>query len=116
MAKEGRDENGRFKKGVSGNPSHRFNAETAQEAGRRSQEAQREKKTIADALRAALYAPDPENPKQTMIESITGGAIGQMNRNKNIAEVRTLADILGELTQKVDVNGEIDLAFKFGGE
>lgn len=115
MVKE-RDERGRWIKGVTPKGAVPFNEVTAKEAGRRSQEVQRKNKTVAEALRIAMYEPDPDNPGQTMLESITGGAIAQMLKNKNISEVRVLADVLGELAQKVDVNGQLDVNFKFGGE
>ena len=111
-----RDEKGRFVPGVGGDPAHRFHGGNAVEMARRSNEKQKEKKTIAEALRVAMYEPDPDNPGQTMLDSITGGAISQMLKNKNISEVRVLADVLGELAQKVDVNGQLDVNFKFGGE
>lgn len=116
MAKEGRDEKGRFKKGAKNIPGHRFTKSNAREMANRANEARREQKTLAEALRIALGNPDPDCPALSMLDSITLGAIEQMRKNKNIAEVRVLADVLGELTQKVDLNGEIDLAFKFGGE
>ena len=113
MAKE-RDERGRWVKGVTPKGAVPFNEVTAKEAGRRSQQVQREKKTIADALRVAMYEPDPDNPKQTRLDAITGGAISQMMKNKNIVEIRVLADVLGELEQKIDHTGSIELSFKFG--
>lgn len=116
MAKEGRDEKGRFVKGGKNNPGRRFTDRNATEMAQRSADVRREKRTVAESLRIAMYEPDPDNPGQTMLDSITGGAISQMIKNKNIAEVRVLADVLGELSQKVDVNGQIDLNFKFGGE
>lgn len=116
MAKEGRDEKGRFVKGGKNNPGRRFTDRNATEMAQRSADVRREKRTVAESLRIAMYEPDPDNPGRTMLDSITGGAISQMIKNKNIAEVRVLADVLGELSQKVDVNGQIDLNFKFGGE
>lgn len=115
MAKE-RDAKGRWVKGVTPKGAVPFNERTAKEAGRRSQEVQREKRTVAEALRVAMYEPDPDNPGQTMLDSITGGAISQMIKNKNIAEVRVLADVLGELSQKIDHSVDLNVNFKFGGE
>ena len=63
-----------------------------------------------------MYEPDPDNPKQTMLDAITGGAITRMRENKNIAEVRVLADVLGELEQKVTENITMEMKFKFGDE
>lgn len=115
MAKE-RDEKGRFVPGVGGDPAHRFHSGNAVEMARRSNEKQKEKKTIAEALRVAMYEPDPDNPGQTMLDSITGGAIAQMRMNKNISEVRILADVLGELEKKVTENINMEMKFKFGDE
>ena len=63
-----------------------------------------------------MYEPDPDNPKQTMLDAITGGAITRMRENKNIAEVRVLADVLGELEKKVSQDINMDFTFKFGDE
>ena len=103
-------------KGVTPKGAVPFNERTAKEAGRRSQEVQREKRTVAEALRVAMYEPDPDNPGRTMLDSITGGAISQRIKNKNIAEVRVLADVLGELSQKIDHSVDLNVNFKFGGE
>lgn len=116
MAKEGRDEKGRFVKGGKDNPGRRFTDRNATEMAQRSADVRREKRTVAESLRVAMYEPDPDNPGQTMLDSITGGAISQMIKNKNIAEVRVLADVLGELSQKIDHSVDLNVNFKFGGE
>ena len=113
MAKEGRDEKGRFRKGHSGNKECQFSAGTAEEMQLRSAEARKDNRIVADALRRALLGKDPDtgNP---MIESIVKGAAERARKGGTFSDVRVAADILGELEQKIDHSGSIELVFKFG--
>jgi formiminotetrahydrofolate cyclodeaminase len=94
-------------------PKH-FTTETARAAQKEGVETKRRKKTIAEALRIALEQPSTENPGLTQLEEIAIGAVKKMKDTKSISDVRVAADILGELEQKVQMEGEFDWHFKFG--
>ena len=79
-----------------------------------SGEAKRKRKTIAEALRIALEAPSEEHPQLTQLEEIAIGAVRKMKETNSVGDIRVAADILGELEQKVQVDGEFDWHFKFG--
>ena len=113
MAKEGRDEKGRFQKGNKAGKRFRSDDGSATEAQRNSSEAQVQNRIVADALRRALLGKDPDtgNP---MIESIVKGAAERARKGGTFSDVRVAADILGELEQKIDHSGSIELSFKFG--
>lgn len=119
MAKEGRDERGRFIKGHSGNPDQRFSGERAQEAGRRSQEVQAEARVrngiIAQALARALMGKNP-NTGNRMLDDLIEKTIERTLDRGCAADLRTLADVLGELEQKVEVSGDVNFNFKFGDQ
>lgn len=93
-------------------------SDEAREMGRKgglaSGEARRRRKTIAEALRLALEAQSEEHPQLTQLEEIAIGAVKKMKETQSISDVRIAADILGELEQKVQVDGEVDWHFKFG--
>ena len=112
MAKN-RDEKGRFIPGVTPEGAKPFNEGTAKEMQSRSAEARKDNRIVADALRRALLGKDPDtgNP---MIESIVKGAAERARKGGTFSDVRVAADILGELEQKIDHSGSIELVFKFG--
>ena len=68
---------------------------------------------VADALRRALLGKDPDtgNP---MIVSIVENTLKRTNKGGTMGDLRVAADILGELEQKIDHSGSIELSFKFG--
>lgn len=109
MAKEGRDDKGRFVKGN----TLGINTEVARERQLKSAEARKDNRLVADALRRALLGKDPDtgNP---MIVSIVENTLKRTNKGGNMGDLRVAADILGELEQKIDHSGSIELSFKFG--
>lgn len=94
-------------------PKH-FTTETARAAQKKGVETKRRRKSIAEALRIALEQPSTEHPGLTQLEEIALGAVKKMKETQSISDVRIAADILGELEQKVQVDGEVDWHFKFG--
>lgn len=109
MAKEGRDDKGRFVKGN----THGISTESAREMQKKSSAKQVENHIVADALRRALLGKDPDtgNP---MIVSIVENTLKRTNKGGSMGDLRVAADILGELEQKIDHSGSIELSFKFG--
>lgn len=109
MAKEGRDDKGRFVKGN----THGISTETAREMQKRSSAKQVENHIVADTLRRALLGKDPDtgNP---MIVSIVENTLKRTKKGGSMGDLRVAADILGELEQKIDHSGSIELSFKFG--
>ena len=115
MAKEGRDERGRFKKGHSGNPSRQFSGGVAEEMQLRSAEARSENAIVANAIRRAILGKDPEtgNP---VIDEVVGNTVSRMKRQGSMGDLRAMADVLGELEQKLNLTGEMNHTFKVGDE
>ena len=111
MAKEGRDEKGRFKKGN----KLGITTEVARERQLQAAESRKENRIVADALRRALLSTDKETGELAIV-TIARKTVERTKGQGSPGDLRVMADILGELTQKVDLNGEIDLNFKFGGE
>ena len=111
MAKEGRDEKGRFKKGN----KLGISTEVARERQLQAAESRKDNRIVADALRRALLEKDPDTGELAIV-TIAKKTVSRTKGQGSPGDLRVMADILGELTQKVDLNGEIDLAFKFGGE
>jgi len=115
MAKEGRNERGQFTKGNKEGKRFRSSDGSATEAQLRSSEAQVQNRIVADALRRALLEKDPDTGELAIV-TIAKKTVLRTKGQGSPGDLRVMADILGELTQKVDLNGEIDLNFKFGGE
>lgn len=113
MAKEGRDEKGRFQKGNKAGKRFRSDDGSATEAQRNSSEAQVQNRIVADALRRALLGRDPDTG-DPMIKSIVEGVTARTKKNGSFGDLRVAADILGELEQKNGTNLNIQLQFKFG--
>ena len=111
MAKEGRDEKGRFKKGN----KLGISTEVARERQLQAAESRKDNRIVADALRRALLEKDPDTGELAIV-TIAKKTVLRTKGQGSPGDLRVMADILGELTQKVDLNGEIDLNFKFGGE
>ena len=114
MAKN-RDERGRFVKGVTPEGAIPFSEGNAKEMQLRSAEARSENAIVANAIRRAILGKDPDtgNP---MIEELVNNTISRMKRQGSMGDLRTMADVLGELEQKVNLTGEVDFTFKFGDE
>lgn len=114
MAKN-RDERGRFVKGVTPEGAIPFSEGNAKEMQLRSAEARSENAIVANAIRRAILGRDPDtgNP---MIDELVSNTISRMKRQGSMGDLRTMADVLGELEQKVNLTGEVDFTFKFGDE
>lgn len=112
MAKEGRDERGRYKKGhkAEGKP---FCSETAVEMQARSAEAQVRNGIIAKALARVLLGKNP-NTGNRMLDDLIEKTVERTLDRGGAADLRTLADVLGELEQKLDISGNVNYTFKFG--
>ena len=108
MAKRERDEKGRYLPG-----SGPIDKDIAREYQKKSAEVRKENRIVADTLRRALLGNDPEtgNP---MIVSLVENTLKRTNKGGTMGDLRVAADILGELEQKIDHSGSIELSFKFG--
>ena len=108
-----RDKNGRFLPGITPEGAKPFNEGTAKEMQLRSAEARKDNRIVADTLRRALLGKDPDtgNP---MIVSLVENTLKRTNKGGTMGDLRVAADILGELEQKIDHSGSIELSFKFG--
>ena len=114
MAKEGRDEKGRFKNGhkAEGKP---FCGGSAVDAQKASAEAQVRNGIIAKALARVLLGKNP-NTGNRMLDDLIEKTIERTLDRGGAADLRTLADVLGELEQKVEVSGDVNFNFKFGDQ
>lgn len=99
MAKEGRDEKGRYIKGHGP-----INKDTAREMQLRSAEARKENRLMADAVQRALLRKHKEtgNP---VIDEVVEKIVDRLEQQGSTGDLRVLADIMGELTQKVQHEG-----------
>lgn len=77
----------------------------ARAGGIASGKARRERKTIADALRAELDKPIGNGSKMTKREYLAAQCIIGLKDSVSPAELRVLSDILGELKQNIDITG-----------
>ena len=109
MAKEGRDDKGRFVKGN----TLGITTDVARERQLKAAEVRKDNRIVADTLRRALLGKDPDtgNP---MIVSLVENTLKRTNKGGTMGDLRVAADILGELEQKIDHSGSIELSFKFG--
>ena len=114
MAKN-RDERGRFVKGVTPEGAKPFSEGVAKEMQLRSAEARSENAIVANAIRRAILGKDPDtgNP---VIDELVGNTISRMTKQGSMCDLRAMADVLGELEQKVNLSGEMNHTFKFGDE
>ena len=76
--------------------------EIARAGGIASGKARRERKTIADALRKLLDEPGKAGGTSTRLEGIVAQAIQKLYRNPTMKDLKTLAEILGELKVNID--------------
>lgn len=112
---QNRDEKGRFLPGITPEGAKPFNEGTAKEMQRRSAEARKDNRIVADALRRALLRPDKTTGNPT-IDGIVERVVERLNQGGGTGDLRTMADVLGELEQKVSVEGDMNFTFKFGDE
>ena len=115
MAKEGRDEKGRFIPGVVPAGSTPFSAGVAKEMQKKSAEARKDNRIVTTALRDALLSKDPESGDPTIV-AIVRSVTGRLTKDGRAADLHVIADTLGELQQKVHVDGDIEITCKFGDE
>ena len=111
MAKEGRDDKGRFVKGN----THGITTEVARERQLKAAQARKDNRIVASALRDALLSKDPDTGDLTIV-SIVKGVTRRSKSQGSMGDIRMMADVLGELEQKVSVEGEMNFTFKFGDE
>lgn len=87
----------------------KFTSDNAAEMGRRggieSGKTRREQATLAAALRKVLDEPASKGSELTRREYIAAKAVTRLANDPKIGDLKTLADILGETVQKVDVSG-----------
>lgn len=112
---EGRDEKGRFKKGNKVGRQFRSSDGSATEAQKASAEAQVRNGIIAKALARVLLGKNP-NTGNRMLDDLIEKTIERTLDRGGAADLRTLADVLGELEQKVEVSGDVNFNFKFGDQ
>lgn len=73
--------------------------ELARKAGKASGKKRRERKTIAEALRKILDEPIAKGSRQTRLGGISMKVIKKLYDDPDIRDLKTLAEILGELKQ-----------------
>lgn len=76
--------------------------EIASKGGIAKAEAARQRKTIAEALRQLLDEPGKAGGTSTRLEGIVAQAIQKLYRNPTMKDLKTLAEILGELKVNID--------------
>lgn len=112
---EGRDEKGRFKKGNKEGRKFRSCDGSAAAAQEASSTAQVRNGIIAKALARVLLGKNP-NTGNRMLDDLIEKTIERTLDRGGAADLRTLADVLGELEQKVEVSGDVNFNFKFGDQ
>lgn len=81
----------------------RERVELARKAGKASGKKRRERKTIAEALRKILDEPIAKGSRQTKLGGISMKVIKKLYDDPDIRDLKTLAEILGELKQTNNV-------------
>jgi hypothetical protein len=114
MAKE-RDNKGRFVKGQKPPVGNPISEGTAREMQLRSAEARKDNRIVADAIRRAILGKNKEtgNP---VIDDLVNNTLERMQKGGSMGDLRAMADVLGELEQKVTENITMEMKFKFGDE
>lgn len=115
MAKEGRDKKGRFTEGNKEGRVFTSSDGLAAEMQLKSAEARKDNRIVATALRDALLSKDPESGDPTIV-AIVRSVTGRLTKDGRAADLHVIADTLGELQQKVHVDGDIEITCKFGDE
>lgn len=110
MANRERDDKGRYLPG-----SGPIDKDIAREYQKRSAEARKDNRIVADALRRALLRPDRTTGNPT-IDCIVERVVERLNQGGGTGDLRTMADVLGELEQKVSQDINLEMRFKFGDE
>lgn len=78
--------------------------EIGAKGGKASVRARRERKSIAEGLKALLNEKTPDK-KMTRQEAILARAIRRMFDNPDIRDIKVLAEILGEVKQTIATEG-----------
>ena len=78
--------------------------EIATAGGIASGASRRERKTVADALRKLLDEPGKAGGTTTRLEGIVAQAIQKLYKNPSMKDLKTLAEILGELKVNIDAS------------
>ena len=114
MAKE-RDNKGRFVKGQKPPVGNPISEGTAREMQLRSAEARKDNRIVADAIRRAILGKNKAtgNP---VIDDLVTNTLERMQKGGSMGDLRAMADVLGELEQKVTENITMEMKFKFGDE
>lgn len=74
--------------------------------GRASGRSKRARKSIADALRKVLDEPLAKGSRQTRLDGIAIKAVKSLYDNPSMKGMKILAEILGEMEQKITTSGE----------
>lgn len=77
----------------------------ASRGGKASGKRRREKRTIAQALRAILDQPSAKGSKDTRLDSIVASVVNKLYKSPDIKDLKILAEILGELKQTISAEG-----------
>lgn len=97
--------------------AHVLTVEEQSKGGIASGKERRRRKAVADALRAALDRKAKGGGKdRTMLDEITEKAIEKLANNPSMQDIRVLADTLGELTQNIHQDIDMEITTKFGDE
>ena len=110
---EGRDEKGRFKAGNKCGKQFRSDDGSATEAQKASSEAQVRNGIIAKAVARCLLGKDP-NTGERRLDELVKRIVERTLDHGGTSDLRILADVMGELEQKVEVTGDMNFTFKFG--
>lgn len=77
--------------------------------GKASAKKRKERKTIADALRQVLDEPTEKGGKMTRLEEISVRVVKNLYDRADVRDLKALAEILGEMEQKVVTDGTIKI-------
>lgn len=80
--------------------------EIRRKGGKESGRKRKERKLIADALRKVLDEPLAKGSRQTRLDGLAIRTVKKMFDNPNIKDMKTLAEILGEIKQTITAEGD----------
>jgi len=83
--------------------------EIQSKGGKVSARKRRERKTIAEALRAVLDEPLAKGSRKTKLDGITMKAIKKMFDDPDIKDLETLSKIIGEFKNTTELTGSVEL-------
>ncbi|MBR2698809.1 MAG: hypothetical protein IKE76_09490 [Clostridia bacterium] len=79
--------------------------EIARAGGIKSGQVRRERKTIAEVLRRVLDEPAAAGSDRTRLDAVVEKTVKGLYDNPNANQLKTIAELLGELEHKVKVDG-----------